>query len=277
MSDDAHRPRTRRRVRRPAGPPVGGAPGSTMTAPTARPSSTTVPRKSSPVGKLRKATPAATAPVTTAPAVADSAVTTTRGAALGYRQRRTAGTTARSGIDRSRLGLLLAGGLGAVVLVALVVASTLFAVNTSSIDEASTQRAQYAAFARQMIVNLTSLSPTTIDTAVDTFQNDTSGKALQQLQDTMQQTTDLIKTQGVSTKGTILSDAVVDSDADSATVLIVSGWTMKNPAQQNPAPAQGSSVPPVTGDDTVVQTFRWKVVVTKINGAMKLTDIEWVT
>lgn len=250
-----------------------------MTAPAARPSSTTVPRKSSPVGKLRKSAPAATAPVATAaaPAAAEPTVTTTRGAALGYRQRRTAVTTARSGIDRSRLGLLLAGGLGAVVLVALVAASTLFAVNTSSIDEASTQRAQYAAFARQMIVNLTSLSPTTVDTAVDTFQNDTSGKALQQLQDTMQQTTDLIKTQGVSTKGTILSDAVVDSDADSATVLIVSGWTMKNPAQQNPAPAKGSSVPPVTGDDTVVQTFRWKVVVTKINGAMKLTDIEWVT
>ncbi|MGJ0118036.1 hypothetical protein ACQ7HM_02415 [Williamsia sp. MIQD14] len=275
MRYDADHPRARRRVRRPAGPPVGGAPGSTITAPTARPSATAVPRKSSPVGNLRKSAPAATAAkATAAPATTTAAGSPDRsGAALGYRQRRSAVTTVRSGVDRSRLGMSLAGGVGAVVLVALIVASTLFAVNTSSIDDASAQRAQYSAFARQMIVNLTSLSPTTIDTAVDTFQNDTSGKALQQLQDTMQQTTDLIKTQGVSTKGTILSDAVVASDADSATVLIVSGWTMKNPP-----PAQGSAaVPPVTGDDTVVQTFRWKVVVTKINGAMKLTDIEWVT
>ncbi|MGU3291865.1 hypothetical protein [Williamsia sp. M5A3_1d] len=270
MSHDAEHPRTRRRVRRPAGPPVGGAPGSTITAPAARTTSATAPRKSSPVGNLRKSSPAA-------PAVASGSASggspDRSGAALGYRQRRSAVATTRSRIDRSRLGLLLAGGVGAIVLIALVVASTLFAVNTSSIDDASAQRAQYSAFARQMIVNLTSLSPSTIDTATDTFENDTSGKALQQLQDTMQQTTDLIKTQGVSTKGTILSDAVVDSDADSATVLIVSGWTMKNPP-----PAQGSAaVPPVTGDDTVVQTFRWKVVVTKINGAMKLTDIEWVT
>ena len=50
----------------------------------------------------------------------------------------------------------------------------------------------------------------------------------------------------------------VPKDADQATVLIVSGWTMNN-------------------SQPVVQTFRWKVTVSRIDGQMKLTGYEWVT
>jgi Mce-associated membrane protein len=109
-----------------------------------------------------------------------------------------------------------------------------------------------------MVVNLTSLSPSTVDATLDEFRRDASGKALEDTSQTLQQTVDLIKSQNVTTKGTILADAVVSSDADQATVLIVSGWTMNN-------------------SQPVVQTFRWKVTVSRIDGQMKLTGYEWVT
>ena len=182
------------------------------------------------------------------------------GATLSYRERRrgvpAVATTAP--VRRSRLGLYLSATLVVLVIAGLAAVSVFFAVGTSRIDDRAAQRAEYVAFARQMVVNLTSLSPSTVDSTLDEFRRDASGKALEDTSQTLQQTVDLIKSQNVTTTGTILADAVVSSDADQATVLIVSGWTMNNP-------------------QPVVQTFRWKVTVSKIDGQMKLTGYEWVT
>ncbi|MGZ8177124.1 hypothetical protein ACXVUM_04270 [Williamsia sp. SKLECPSW1] len=302
--------RTRRRVRRPAGPP--GADTTSTTAPTApsagAPSASPRPvRRSAPITGLRRSTragdpgahagpdtdavtpadtapadttPADTAPAETSPAdavrdgsTADEArigTATTEpsteaapdrsGATLSYRERRRGAPTVakRAPVRRSRLGLYLAGTLAVLVVAALAAVSVFFAVGTHRIDDRAAQRAEYVAFARQMVVNLTSLSPSTVDATLAEFRKDASGKALEDTQQTLQQTVDLIKSQNVTTKGTILADAVESSDSEQATVLIVSGWTMDNP-------------------QPVVQTFRWKVTVSRIDGALKLTGYEWVT
>ena len=173
------------------------------------------------------------------------------------------GESTSAGPRAARRWPVIAASIVAVAVIAgLVTASVLFAQGTSRIDDRNSQRGEYSAFARQMIIDLTSLSPSTIDSALKTFQTKTSGKAMQQMQTSMQQTTDLIKTQGVSTTGTVLSDAVTASDDDTATVILVSGWTMTEKGSAEPAQ---------------VQTFRWRVQITRINGDLKLTNIEWVT
>ncbi|GGF21819.1 hypothetical protein [Williamsia phyllosphaerae] len=277
----------RRRVRRPAGPPAAeGTAARSVSASTGPRTNQSAPRKTAPINQIRrkKSTPAAQPAVeaadtgTVTDTTSPEAAPQRSGAAMSYRERRRAGSPTDTGArvvkkraDRSRLGLALAGVVAGVLIVGLVVASVLFATGTDRIDDRAAQRAQYSAFARQMIVNLTSLSPTTIDQVTNTFETKTSGKALEQLQQSLQQTTDLVKSQGVTTKGTILSDAVVDSDADSATVMLVSGWTM-----DTPPPAAGAAPPPAD-QGPVVQTFRWKVSITMINGEMKMDNVEWVT
>ncbi|GAA2063633.1 hypothetical protein [Williamsia deligens] len=270
--------RSRRRVRRPAGPPGADTTPSTPASGSTSPSAPSAParpvRRSAPISGLRRTstpTPAETAPAETAPDDAvseavDAAETSAEaspsrsGATLSYRERRRGATAVarRAPLRRSRLGLYLAGTVAVLLVAALAAVSVFFAVGTARVDDRAAQRAEYVAFARQMVVNLTSLSPATVDATLDEFRRDASGKALEDTQQTLQQTVDLIKSQNVTTKGTILADAVVSSDAEQATVLIVSGWTMNNP-------------------QPVVQTFRWKVTVSRIDGAMKLTGYEWVT
>ncbi|WP_299576470.1 hypothetical protein [uncultured Williamsia sp.] len=273
---DADARRTRRRVRRPAGPPAGETSSAGASPTTASSTSTTAARpirRSAPITSLRKsrltdgaahkpsAAPESDTPSAQATEAASTEAAPARsGATLSYRERRRGAPSVakKAPVRRSRLGLYLSGTLAILVIAGLAAVSVFFAVSTSRIDDRAAQRAEYVAFARQMVVNLTSLSPSTVDSTLDEFRRDASGKALEDTSQTLQQTVDLIKSQNVTTKGTILADAVVSSDADQATVLIVSGWTMNNP-------------------QPVVQTFRWKVTVSRIDGQMKLTGYEWVT
>ncbi|MBE7162634.1 MAG: hypothetical protein INR72_15455 [Williamsia herbipolensis] len=270
--DRADARRTRRRVRRPAGPPAADASSPRTTTPSTPPTTARAVRRSAPISSLRKSRSAdvdekatTTADLSTSPdddidTSSTEAAPARSGATLSYRERRRGAPAVakKAPLRRSRLGLYLAGTLAVLVIAALAAVSVFFAVGTSRIDDRAAQRAEYVAFARQMVVNLTSLSPSTVDSTLDEFRRDASGKALEDTSQTLQQTVDLIKSQNVTTKGTVLADAVVSSDADQATVLIVSGWTMNNP-------------------QPVVQTFRWKVTVSRIDGQMKLTGYEWVT
>ncbi|MBE7162496.1 MAG: hypothetical protein INR72_14740 [Williamsia herbipolensis] len=268
--DRADARRTRRRVRRPAGPPVADGSSTRSTTTPTPPTTVRAVRRSAPITSLRKGRSADEETTTTADPETrtdeDTATSSTEaapvrsGATLSYRERRRGASAVakKAPLRRSRLGLYLAGTLAVLVIAALAAVSVFFAVGTSRIEDRAAQRAEYVAFARQMVVNLTSLSPSTVDATLDEFRRDASGKALEDTSQTLQQTVDLIKSQNVTTTGTILADAVVSSDADQATVLIVSGWTMNNP-------------------QPVVQTFRWKVTVSRIDGQMKLTGYEWVT
>jgi Mce-associated membrane protein len=161
------------------------------------------------------------------------------------------------------LGIALLALVALGLISAMAVASTLFVLGSNKIDDRNEQRAEYSAFARQIITNLTTLNPQNIDASIKSFQDNTSGKAMEQSGQSMEQTVNMIKSENVSTTGTVISEAVTASDADSATVIMVSSWEMDQPN--------------VPDQQTILQTFRWRLDITKINGAMKLTNFEWVT
>ncbi|HEY9311450.1 hypothetical protein [Williamsia sp.] len=161
------------------------------------------------------------------------------------------------------LGIVLAAVVAIGLISGMVVASTLFIMGTNKIDERNDLRAEYSAFARQMITNLTTLNAENIDGAIKTFQDSTSGQAMEQTSQSMAQTVNMIKSENVSTKGTVISEAVTESDPTTGTVILVSSWEMNQPN--------------VPEQQTVLQTFRWKLEITRINGQLKLTNFEWVT
>lgn len=294
----------RRRVRRPAGPPQDAgaeksapeSPSKTQTGPN-KPKTTGKPIKSSPMGRKRKpgVTPLAS------PAAATEAGATTEAVDLvkspvaeqedadqspviarrvSYRERRSsqhrnsagdpanpnATSSARPKKKRANLrglAIVLAAVTALGLIAAMVAASTLFVLGSNKIDDRNALRGEYSAFARQMVTNLTTLNPENIDASIKSFQDDTSGKAMEQIGQSVEQTVNMIKSENVSTKGAVISDAVTASDANTATVIMVFSWEMNQPN--------------VTDRQTVLQTFRWKLQITRINGELKLTNVEWVT
>ncbi|OZG28122.1 hypothetical protein BH683_015865 [Williamsia sp. 1138] len=215
-----------------------------------------------------------------APVTDDSAVVAT---GVSYRERRSAGRGPGDDGPRKSRGSLRKGkagpgkkrasvrGLGVVIaavsaialIAAMVVASTFFVLGTNKIDDRNDLRAEYSAFARQMVTNLTTLNPENIDASIKSFQDDTSGKAMEQVGQSVEQTVNMIKSENVSTRGAVISEAVTASNADSASVIMVFSWEMNQPN--------------VAEQQTVLQVFRWKLEITRINGELKLTNVEWVT
>lgn len=171
-------------------------------------------------------------------------------------------TVRYAGRKGASAGWLVAGVIGVVVIIACVAASIAFAIGVSRYDRENDLRAEYSAFASQMIVNLTTLNPGNVDQAMKTMETKTSGRAQKQMQDSMRQAVGLVQDQKVDTKSTIISNAVTKADPDEGTVILVSGWQMKSPDPKQ---------------DTIVQTFRWRVQLTRINGELKMTNFEWVT
>lgn len=213
---------------------------------------------------------AETAPDTT-PEIAPDPSEVERG--VGYRQRRQGhgGPTPQPGVTYSKsasttsstpLGWVIMSSLATVVLVIGVALSAAFAIGTHRYDTQNELRAEYSTFAKQMIVNLTTLNKDNVDEALKTLEDKTSGKAKQQMQDSMKQAAGLISEQNLNTKTTILSDAVTKAEQDEGSVMVVYGWQM-DPVEK--------------GEEMTVQTFRWRVDITRINGDLKMTNFEWVT
>ncbi|WP_157226560.1 hypothetical protein [Gordonia soli] len=154
------------------------------------------------------------------------------------------------------------GALAVVLIIAGVVVSTLFAIGISRADAENDRRAEYSAFARDMLVNLTSLNSAKADEALKYYEQNTSGRARQQMQDSMPQTVELIKKSNTDTESSIIADAVTKAEPEEGTVIAVLGWRQVS-REPNAQP--------------IYQTFRWRVNITRINGALKMTNFEWVT
>ncbi|WHU47685.1 hypothetical protein QNM97_01295 [Gordonia sp. L191] len=167
----------------------------------------------------------------------------------------------RARSDRSILAWV-ATGLAVIVIVGCLVASSVFAIALGRIDHQRNLRAEYSSFAQLMTVTMTSLNPGNVDAAMKTMADKTSGTAQQRLNESMGQAVSLIRDQKLDVQSTVISDAVTKADDDEGTVIVVYGWQMK---------------PTDPKEQTIVQTFRWRVDITRINGELKMTDFEWVT
>ncbi|OPX13772.1 hypothetical protein [Gordonia sp. i37] len=237
------------------------------TAPTdTAPTDTATPEQPSPAVNLTK--PERTGPV----ADPDELVSS-----LSYRERRQRRMAAAPGGDdaapvtkvsalraRSDRSILawVATGLAVIVIVGCLVASSVFAIALGRIDHQRNLRAEYSSFAQLMTVTMTSLNPGNVDSAMKTMADKTSGTAQQRLNESMGQAVSLIRDQKLDVQSTVISDAVTKADDDEGTVIVVYGWQMK---------------PTDPKEQTIVQTFRWRVDITRINGELKMTDFEWVT
>ncbi|MGW0038977.1 hypothetical protein [Gordonia sp. NPDC003376] len=195
---------------------------------------------------------------------------------LSYRQRRqrrqaSAARPAPGGVTRSSalkrrsdrpIGWLVAGLLSVVVIIALLVTAAVFAIGVNRLDHRNDLRAEYSQFAQQMTVSMTSLNPKNVDAALKTMQDKTSGTAQQRLSQSMSQVVSLVREQNLEVASSVLSDAVTKATDSDGSVIVVYGWQMK---PENPK------------EETIVQTFRWRIDITRINGELKMTNFEWVT
>ncbi|MGO3327000.1 hypothetical protein [Gordonia sp. (in: high G+C Gram-positive bacteria)] len=200
-----------------------------------------------------------------APSEDDTAVVSAddRARGISYRDRRpSVKAPVGSGRSSSKTMLIAVGtALGAIVLVAAIVVSIVFTVASSRIDDKRELRADYDQFAQEVVVKLTTLNKDNADSMLDFMNKHTSGRALQQMRESMKQATDLIRQDNMKTKTTVVASAVENADEDDGSVLVVFAW---------------ESTAPEAPDKPVIETFRSRIDITRINGDLKLTNYEWV-
>ncbi|NMO04727.1 hypothetical protein HH308_26240 [Gordonia sp. TBRC 11910] len=167
----------------------------------------------------------------------------------------------RAGADQGRIRQVGLRILAGVALVAVIAAAVLFGVGKHQYDRKNELRAEYSSFAQQVTVNLTTLTPSNVGQLQKTLLEQTSGYAKQQMEQAVKQTVELVKQGQLSTKTTVLSTAVTRADADRGSAIMVFGWTSK---------------PNDPKQEMAVETYRWRVDMTRINGQLKLTNFEWV-
>jgi len=163
--------------------------------------------------------------------------------------------------ERTRLLTAITAAAGVVIVVGCIVASVVFTVKYDELRDQRQQRNDYATFAKQVVVEMTTLNPDNADDIYKLSQERTTGRAQQMFRDNMKMVAEMIRQGNAKTATTVLSDAVTESTDKEGQVIMVFGWV-------------GATTDPK--DEPIYQTFRWKVDITKINGQMKVSNMEFV-
>lgn len=219
-------------------------------------------------------------------AVADTAEADTAGAdpvdpadleaALSYRERRraragTGAAVSRQVRTRPRLALtrwLAFWLLSAVLVVVLAVAGTVLGIGVYQADQQQRLRVEYADFARQLAINLTTFTPENVEETLASAREQVSGRAAEKLGETVGPTAAAVENSNFESRTTVISEAVTEATPTEGKVIMVFGTSMRDLAPEDPEVTPGQVVE--------VQTFRWWFQVTRINDELKLTDFEWV-
>lgn len=261
-----------------------GAPGSTETterpaagAPKPR-SRTAVPVRSAPLRRrAEKAAPrparAATGGAATGSEAGSESAAELGEPTLSYRERRRAragGTpTGRPVRTRPRVSpWTVFWTISAVLLIALAAVGTALGIGVYRADQREALRVEYADFARQVAINLTTFTPDTVEETLAAARKDLSGRAAERLGETVDQVAGAVRNSDFESRTTVISEAVTEATPTEGKVIMVFGTSMRDLAPQDPAVEPGQVVE--------VQTFRWWFQITRINGELKLTDFEWV-
>ena len=179
---------------------------------------------------------------------------------ISAQQRRSA-ASANKRVPRAGLGRAIAMVVAALLVVGGVVASVIFGMGLQRLAHERDLRAEYAAFARQVVVQMTTLDSENADAMYDLTLQRTSGRAQQVFRDNMKTVADMIRQADAVTKTTVLTEAVSESNDTEGTVLMVIGWESRDKAGQQ---------------EPMYQTFRYLVGMTRINDELKVTDLEFV-
>ena len=162
--------------------------------------------------------------------------------------------------DRSSL-TVVAVAATAFIVVAGIVLSAVFGVQAYRINQDRELRAEYSSFAQKMVVSLFTLNADNADQMYKNVMENTSGRAKQMFQENMKNTAKMIREGDMVTKATVLADAVSKIEEDEGSVLVVLDW-IGHPKKEEKA-AQSAS-------------FRLRVDITRINGDLKMTYLDWV-
>ncbi len=181
---------------------------------------------------------------------------------LGAPQRRTAAEAAGARrAPRAGVWRVIAVAAGAVVLIAGLVGSFVFAAGLQRAAHERDLRAEYTAFARQVVVQMTTLDAENADAMYELAMKQTSGRAQQVFKENMKTVAEMIRQADAVTKTTVLTEAVSEADDTEGTVLMVIGWESRDKAGKQ---------------EPMYQTFRFRVGMTRINDELKATDLEFV-
>ena len=112
-----------------------------------------------------------------------------------------------------------------------------------------------------MTITMAALNPDNVDAAMKTMQDNTSGVAQQRLQQSMSEVASLIRDMKDKVTAAVVSSAVTKATDNEGTVILVYGWQSK---------------PSDPKEETILQTYRWRVDITRINGELKMTNYDWV-
>ncbi|MBC2642278.1 MULTISPECIES: hypothetical protein [unclassified Rhodococcus (in: high G+C Gram-positive bacteria)] len=225
----AGRERSRRRAVRHAGPPVG---------------ETEVPK---PV-VLAKPVDAHTANETGNDATAKAASPEASAADTPKQQR--------------SLKSLLAWGVTAVVIVALVAAAVVLLLDLRSARERDDRRQAFVDTARQTVLNLTTIHPETAKEDVDRIIAGASGQFLEEFQGREDPFVGVVQDANVTTEGEVIEAGVENGTETSisANVLVAARTMVSSKEQPDPSP----------------RDFRMRVTISDVDGKLTASKVEFV-
>lgn len=128
---------------------------------------------------------------------------------------------------RRRRALLI--GLG-VLLAALAVASILLALQVRAAQAADDRRADALRYARQMAINLTSISVRDLDADIEQVLDGATGEFEEDFANRSDNLREVLTTNEVVSEGMVIEAALVRADEQSATALVVVDATVRNSA-----------------------------------------------
>ncbi|MFT3660129.1 MAG: hypothetical protein QM809_01665 [Gordonia sp. (in: high G+C Gram-positive bacteria)] len=253
-----------------------------------------VVRRSSPLDRVKKTAPAGKRKSAESTAAKNSAVKSSGTKNSGMKsaakkdaeKKRTA--AARPAVPRTTTRVLVSSA-GAVVLVIGTVLSVFFGMRYAQLADQRDLRAEYAGFAREVVVQMTTLDADNADNMYKLAMEKTSGRAQQVFRDNMKTVAELIRKGDAVTRTTVLTEAVSKATPEEGEVLMVVGWEHRSKKTGGKAAegksAEGTSAEEKSAEGTsaegaseapLFQTFRYQVGMTRLNGELKVTDLEFV-
>lgn len=159
---------------------------------------------------------------------------------------------------RSRRGIAVLAALAALLLVAAVVLGVVVKGQVDDRNRLTDARTAALAAGRQMIVNLDSISASTVDRDLQRVLDGSTGKFKEQFARAKEQLKTLVVQRKTVSKGEVLSAGVVRADAESATLLVAANRRVKDS----------------TATTDQVAHDRWKLEMEKRGGKWLVADLE---
>ena len=170
------------------------------------------------------------------------------------------GATAPRGTDARTTGIRLAVAVGLAAIVALGSSGGWLAVSAYRLHQSAQQSAQFLGVARQGALNLTTISYTDVDGAVQRILESATGAFHDDFQKRSGPFVDVVKQTQSTTAGTVTEAGLESAQNDQAKVLVAVSVTTTSPAQPARQP----------------HLWRMRITVEKVGDGAKMSDVAFM-